>query len=478
MTSQQILFAETIAGMKKAFKRKAYESDSDSEVEGYSNRGNKLKKRARFARQGQLAPTQGPSAYKETVEFAGTLRAIIHRNPPLLDEDGYEIDSDDDDERVEEATLSSANLNPYANVRLEQILAPLTASTDLPTHPTLSKPFVSKTLTDLVSQSCELMRRENKSLWRIRHLWTALCGDGTWMPCGLMVEPDDVTLYTEDHVARHLENLARADVKEQNGDTSGHGHADGGNDGGDAESVRRSGGIFMSNSGSGRSKQEAMTISKETNGQQTPCEGREKAKNGDAEDDEVRNKVAKRPRREGYGTDDGAISRQDMLLLGEVHEPMDKTIKDVDPSADATTPPRTGGDTITSRASEGPSEQQSFIHPIFAMPAGARPDRNLGLPEPEAEDIRRLLSLFIQKQEEICRGATRLHHGLLRAERLRNDVLHWSKAEAHCGPNRDLSDGEDWYDVAEWGLTEDLKKGQDEEEEDTATAGKKTRNRR
>lgn len=84
MASQQVLFAETIAGMKKAFKRKAYgklfsgnfsrgstadgdrasESDSDSEVENHGNRGSKMKKRARFARRGQLVPTQGPSAYK------------------------------------------------------------------------------------------------------------------------------------------------------------------------------------------------------------------------------------------------------------------------------------------------------------------------------------------------------------------------------------------------------------------------------
>jgi hypothetical protein len=65
MASQQILFAETIAGMKKAFKRKSYESDSDSEIESYSNRGNKLKKKARFVRQGQLVPNNGPSSYKE-----------------------------------------------------------------------------------------------------------------------------------------------------------------------------------------------------------------------------------------------------------------------------------------------------------------------------------------------------------------------------------------------------------------------------
>ena len=122
--------------------------------------------------------------------------------------------------------------------------------------------------------------------------------------------------------------------------------------------------------------------------------------------------------------------------------------------------------------------EASYIHPMFLPPPNAKMDRNLGLPENEAEDIRRLLALYVQKQEEVCRGASRLHMGLLKAERLRKDVLHWSKAEAHCGPNRDMSDGEDWYDKEEWGLTEDLKKGQDEEEEDTQTTGKKTRNRK
>lgn len=121
---------------------------------------------------------------------------------------------------------------------------------------------------------------------------------------------------------------------------------------------------------------------------------------------------------------------------------------------------------------------QTFVHPMFIAPVGAKPDRDIGIPEQEAEDIRRLLALYVQKQEEVCRGARKLYLGLLKAEKLRHDVLHWSKAEAHSGANRDMSDGEDWYDKEEWGLTEDLKKGQDEEEEDTQTTGKKTRNRR
>lgn len=87
-----------------------------------------------------------------------------------------------------------------------------------------------------------------------------------------------------------------------------------------------------------------------------------------------------------------------------------------------------------------------------------------------------LLLAYTQKQEEIARAATDLYTGLLQGERMRREVFSWSKAEAHLG---EMSDGEDWYDREEWGLEEDLAKGRDEEEDDTAVAGKKsTRQRR
>jgi hypothetical protein len=58
---------------------------------------------------------------------------------------------------------------------------------------------------------------------------------------------------------------------------------------------------------------------------------------------------------------------------------------------------------------------------------------------------------------------------------MRKNVLKWAKAEGHVG---EMSDGEDWYDKEEWGLDDDLKKGQDEEEDDGGNQGKKTRTRR
>ena len=135
-------------------------------------------------------------------------------------------------------------------------------------------------------------------------------------------------------------------------------------------------------------------------------------------------------------------------------------------------------DKTVSTPARSPSRDSSapeYIHPLYLIPPLALPDRDFGLPPAEAEETRYILMLWVQKQEEVCRGVERLHAGLMRANRMRKTVLGWCKAEGHVG---EMSDGEDWYDKEEWGLEDDLKKGQLEEEDDTGNQGKKTRGRR
>jgi len=57
----------------------------------------------------------------QTIEHAGFQRDIISRNPLLVDEDGYEVDSDDDDERAEAAIASAAEFDPYSDVKIERM---------------------------------------------------------------------------------------------------------------------------------------------------------------------------------------------------------------------------------------------------------------------------------------------------------------------------------------------------------------------
>ncbi|RNJ61026.1 hypothetical protein D7B24_003437 [Verticillium nonalfalfae] len=497
--------------MKKAMKRTAYgpayptlfgspiptTKSNITAIAATSSRG-ELYLRTRASLYLLLAPK---STKRQEVEYAGQQRYIIHRNAPIVDDEGYEVESDDDDERAQDAIAAAAEFDPYNNVRLEQLLAPLTASTDLPTHPTISKPFVSKTLTGLADQSCDIMRKENKSLWRIKHLFTRLVGDHTWAPCELMLGSDDVGLFANDHFAplraQQIQEVAVAQNASEPGAAvandetilsktlDSHERSAGGDQTGDLTTAGTGeGDVSMVD------PDETITENpQDTKDDLEPVPQTDDKPEPDAAvaitngDGAVPNRagdppVVQKPSGENSEHVNGTGT-------GNGNEPAPTTNGHLDAHADG--PPRTSlpHSGLTVKANNG-SEAMSvvselleeiFIHPLYQSPANAEPDRG-GLSVDEANDMRQLVALYVQKQEEVCRGAEKLHEGLLKADRLRKTVLQWSKAEAHCGPNRDMSDGEDWYDKEEWGLTEDLKKGQDEEEEETGTSTKKTRNRR
>lgn len=297
-----------------------------------------------------------------------------------------------------------------------------------------------------------------------------------------MVRPSDIELYTDDHVARHLLSLSKAQpqltnggIQQENGipaadpipDTVGDGQASDKDAAEDAD-------ITMTDAETVGADDSQLDNSKDDKGETTETS----EKDGAVQSSEAQNEV-----RESLDQANASGPSKGGPENG-VDQPVDKG-KETGASpvqaatADDTRRQNELAEAIAqdiSMASGG--QDPMFVHPMFIAPSGAKPDRDVGLPEQEAEDIRRLLALYVQKQEEVCRGARRLFLGLLKADQLRKSVLHWSKAEAHSGANRDMSDGEDWYDKEEWGLTEDLKKGQDEEEEDTQTTGKKTRNRK
>ncbi|KAL1836083.1 hypothetical protein VTJ49DRAFT_5606 [Mycothermus thermophilus] len=517
MTSQQQAIMETVLALRRTLKRSAYaycilcaDSDSDSSIDQTTNRGNKLKKRARFVHQGRLASADGPVAYKEMAEHAGYQRAIIYRNPPLVDEDGYDLDSEDEeDEQVQEAMAAAMESNPYSSVHIEQLLAPLTSVTDLPSHPTLARPFTSTALTELVQQAMTLMHKENKALWKAKPLLTKLIGDNTWAPCGLMAAPDDqdARLFTDTASFFNRPRVRPAAVPTANGVPAGPADdetaetkkpgAEAGKGGQEAQTTQAA-----DNTEQGK-KVENKTRDDETlpdadgapNGSTEELGSQDKTQQGggnQAEGD------AKQDGSDPVSSDNNATKPNGQEDVDMAEAPASGSATEAQKAARPDGPPAAESQatalssmSITAAASsiaaalEPPTAEEDaaffnelFIHPLFRLPSQAHPDRDLGLPEQEAEEVRRLLLLYVQKQEEICRGARRLVEGLLRADRLRRQVFGWAKAEAHCGPNRDMSDGEDWYDREEWGLTEDLKKGEDEVEEDTTQTQKKTRNRK
>lgn len=178
------------------------------------------------------------------------------------------------------------------------------------------------------------------------------------------------------------------------------------------------------------------------------------------------------------GTHSGSADEPQVNGEGE-HSPMGEDASDT--ASQQTAHRMTTRTRARAHAASTPSPPQSpsgsnAVHPLFIHPTESLPDRDFGLPSNEAEETRMLLMAYVQKQEEVARITSDLYQGLLQADRMRQDVYKWSKAEGHIG---EMSDGEDWYDNEEWGLEQDLAKGRDEEEDETAVAGKKsTRQRR
>lgn len=347
------------------------------------------------------------------------------------------------------------------------------------------------------------MQKENRALWNVKHLLTKLVGDQTWAPCEMFLGPNDIELYRDDYIdyvgqaqgsvksdgntlslegahpksSNKNEEMA-ARVQAPSG-TSANANTNG-NTPGDidipmvdveppAEVDRTALELVTQNGKAVVEGQKEDTESNERNGVLHRLEGKD-ARGNATEDHQSAAADASNGTTEPHNTKTTAANS--LVASAGQGETDSKAIQDNQVSREA----EHGVSRAVSVMSEFTDDPP--IHPLFLAPRSAHPDRDLGLPEAEAEDMRRLLQLYVQKQEEVCRGAKRLYEGLLRADRLRKTVLQWTKYEAHVGPHRDLSDGEDWYDKEEWGLEEDLKKGQDEEEEDTTQTTKKTRTRR
>lgn len=349
------------------------------------------------------------------------------------------------------------------------------------------------------------MHKENAALSKVRPLLTQLSGDHTWASCEMFLGPNDheffdngfmsrmakrrkITSQADDgrHSATNKVNGSNAPPPAVNGEpsqvlngtTPNHHQSNTGNedvamadghiDGDGKQTHENQEAVDNSSSQDPPSASQNETESSEKTGSATlngkrPDDDEPKLVNGDSESPNKSKGKGKEPDMRPDPGDNDVV-----MVDGGTR------VDHNQPAQTNSHPPSNDNEAASLLTS---LMDESFIHPIFLAPQSARPDRNLGLPDQEAEDVRRLLQLYVQKQEEVCRGAKKLYEGLLMADRRRKTVLAWSKAEAHCGPNRDMSDGEDWYDKDEWGLEEDLKKGQDEEEEDTTQTQKKTRNR-
>ena len=414
-------------------------------------------------------------------------------------------------------------------------MRPLVSAAELPDHPSLSVPYLSTALTTTVDQVGGIVKREKAVLWKLKQLLTKFRGDDTWQPCGIFETESDIELFgsamselagsqavplqlngkvliseaeqsgraTTDHAAQPFEDppakgtiqdaaqlLGNSPIEEIAAQDLGEDvNAD------DVAMVDAPTDISITaglSNGHKRTQKLEATVKNEDDGVDgTPIisvmsNGNTPDLNPAIEHSTVIEQAQKVNITSGPSKEieDSAEKPLPDLPLSYADEEEEEA--DGDEAEDAQPAPHrmttraqaqaASDNTTTARTrSQSPeSLDNAFIHPLFLAPESALPDRDFGLQPAEAEDIRRLLLLYVQKQEQVCRNLEKLHNDLMRADLMRKTVYRWAKAEGHVG---EMSDGEDWYDKEEWGLDEDLKKGHDEDEDD-GTQGKKTRGRR
>ncbi|KAA8652228.1 hypothetical protein EYZ11_002290 [Aspergillus tanneri] len=527
MAAQAALIADTIVGMKRALHKETNYSAPDDLITQPTNRGNKLRANAQYVREGALGYIHSEELYKQKIDHAGYTRYILQPNPVRYDSEGDELDEEDEDS---EADAIAAEENPFSEIALENFLCPLKHPSELPTHPSLSHAYTSKALFNMTQAIDAKLRQERALLWRARNLHRQFLGDGSWVPCGSVETSEDRLIF-----APRMPSTGHSSPVGQDGQNGTSTPSVTGGSHTQRNGLHRSRSTVNSPRESQMDRNEAPGADKDVEmtdaqNQATGYDHTEQAKTPKAE--EVDTSVSDLPphpettaseakvngsstgawqseqsrvsNSEGAVDKDGKEDTRDGASAGVESTPADHENweneldkdEEMQDETDLALPRR-----MTTRAlanAVNPQQEQEIRnfspslssdtlstlptpHPLFLPPNSVRPDPNFGLPPNEAEDTRRLLWSYVQKQEETVRGFEHMLESLLRACRMKDDVLEWCKAEGHVG---EMSDGEDWYDREKWGLAEgeDLKKGADEDEietvEESRTANKRGRGRR
>ncbi|KAB8748969.1 hypothetical protein FH972_026520 [Carpinus fangiana] len=521
MAQQQLLFAEAITGMKKALARDDDASDSDVSIKHPTNRGNKLKRKARFVQEGRLDQADGPRVYKRKLNYNGYQREIISKNPARVDADG---DVFDDEEEESNPDLTDAEDDPYEEVKLEDLLMPLTNAADLDKHPSLSVPYKSRVIEEMIQSAQDMVFREQRSLYRMRQVLTQFRGDERWIPCGTLQQENDIFTLTFPprevvmsaapsiatdliqtnanwdtmsgvNLIKGLEDAAdptrqtneqveedreMADITSSNTVAAGQEHEVGEPTGAVTSEAEAAAGKTESNGHHILKTEETEThniterdnnqeqngdqsngIARATNGADGHAQGREEQAGQTGEGEEAGPEVDENEENSKAEGDDETGEQPHRMTTRARAQATDNP----------TTPP--GSRPLTPQTDSG----APLVHPFFNVPPSCVPQPSLGLHGNLADDTRRLLASYVQKQEEVVRQAEALLNGLMKTRRLRNTVWSWCRAEGHVG---EMSDGEDWYDMEEWGLDEPLKKGEEVDDDGDVgptVAGSKTRGR-
>jgi len=346
-------------------------------------------------------------------------------------------------------------------LHIAELLAPLEKASDLPTHPRLSRPYEDKGLLEMIRNAEVTLHKEQEKLRELKEQFIRHRGDVEWAPVGDMhTEYDDwllATMYDGTPLAAIEHSGANSNAgalgealsfqqidNEPAGIEEGNADADEAKD----QSTHDNGDVSML----GEPQMEATATAQDTRENEAPQD------NGEIDRIAHQNGTldyATPPKTNGT-SHHHQPENDDTTSTNAMGIP-DAMIIDTTTSADL---PNTQRMTTRALANSSTSDEAPPpVHPFFIHP----PPKPMAQYAVAEEDPLGMLLAYTSKQAEVVRQWETLHQGLLQAARIRDNVHSWAKAEGHVG---EMSDGEDWVDLEEWGLAPgELKKGKDEDEE-------------
>jgi hypothetical protein len=295
----------------------------------------------------------------------------------------------------------------------------------------------------MICQTEELLHKEQKILWALKSLFVRFRGDADWAPAG-----DMHTDYDEYLIAAACQGTAVAGAEDEAMQWNGQ-----------SDQESRRGELQNSASPSGDpSENKDLTDSIAAENQLLADSHSVIVTEPDGEGDGRDDKRGKKPKPNGTtpadrqpeenGTDQPESNEHSAEDAMEVHADPEQGVQ--------TRRMATRSQALVVQPSRSPSP--TSVHPFFLAPQTVPP---VDYANPDEDPLGPLLS-YISKQEEIVRSYTELYQGLVKALRMRNEVYRWCKAEGHVG---EMSDGEDWIDLDEWGLQPgELVKGKEEDD--------------
>ena len=341
----------------------------------------------------------------------------------------------------------------------------------------------------MVQTTQEKLMQEKVNLWRAKALHRQMVGDDNWMPCAAVETKDDWDLFepkpkpAEEQSKKRkrgadptpLQNgVVQQDASEVNGaDSDQTTNVD--------QNQNTAGGDALPDETEGDATSKAGTDNIAT------TEQPQRAEDVDMQDSEPTiNGLHTNPTStEDPRQEDTNISDIDKDLADPAPDGEPSTAEPNDPNSTASSPRSTpppprritralAAETNPASGVGSPPVSPSLTmstmtsdllepDPIFLLPPHLnRSHPPLPIPVDELLETRRLLTMYIQKQEETIRSTENVLNKLLKAKHLRDRVFEWCKAEGHVG---EWSDGEDWIDAEYWGeREEDIVKGAGDEE--------------